>query len=327
MPNRLLTTFGWFAGLSACVSLLAVDSWAQTYPVKPIRIVVGFSPGGAADVTARLVGQKLSEEIGQPVIVENRTGASGLIANERVAGSPPDGYTLVMVSSAAAIMPAPHSKLPYDVERDLAPVSLVVKSSHVLLVHPSVPVRTVPELIALARAQPGKLSYGTAGVGSAQHLAGELFNLMARTSIKHVAYKGGAENVLATVSGEIETTYGSLVAAVAFINAGRVRALGITGTKRSGLLPSVPTISEAGLPGYDSAAWYGMLAPAAVPKRIITQLNTLVVKGGQSTELKEAFTRQGLDPQSHTPEQFGEFIRAEIAKNMELVRAAKMKPE
>lgn len=327
MPKPLLGIFRLFAGLSACANLFALDSLAQTYPVKPIRIIVGFSPGGAADVTARLVGQKLSDEIGQSVIVENRTGASGLIANGRVASSPPDGYTLVMVSSAAAIMPALHANLPYDVERDLAPVSLVVKSSHVLMVHPSVPVRTVAELIALARAQPGKLSYGSAGVGSAQHLAGELFNLMAKTNIKHVAYKGGAENVLATVSGEIETTYGSLVAAVAFINAGRVRALGITGTKRSALIPSIPTISEAGLPGYDSSAWYGILAPAAVPKRIITQLNTLIVKGSQSNELKEAFNKQGLDPQSHTAEQFGEFIHAEIAKNLELVKAAGMKAE
>ena len=327
MPKPLLGIFRLFAGLSACANLFALDSLAQTYPVKPIRIIVGFSPGGAADVTARLVGQKLSDEIGQSVIVENRTGASGLIANGRVASSPPDGYTLVMVSSAAAIMPALHANLPYDVERDLAPVSLVVKSSHVLMVHPSVPVRTVAELIALARAQPGKLSYGSAGIGSAQHLAGELFNLMAKTNIKHVAYKGGAENVLAVVAGEIETTYGSLVAAVPFINAGRVRALGITGTKHSPLIPSIPTISEAGLPGYDSSAWYGILAPAAVPKRIITQLNTLIVKGSQSNELKEAFNKQGLDPQSHTAEQFGEFIHAEIAKNLELVKAAGMKAE
>ena len=327
MPNRLTTIFGLFAGLSACTSLLAADSSGQTYPVKPIRLVVGFSPGGAADVTARLVGQKLSDEIGQFVIVENRTGASGLIANARVAGSPPDGYTLVMVSSAATIMPALHSNIPYDIERDLAPVSLVVKSSHVLLVHPSVPVRTVAELIALARAHPGKLSYGHSGIGSANHMAGELFNLMAKTNIKHVPYKGGAENVLATVTGDIETTYGSLVASVAFINAGKLRALGITGTKRSALIPSVSTISEAGLPGFDSTAWYGILAPAGVPKQIIAQLNAQIVKGGQSKDLKEAFNRQGLEPQSLTPEQFGEFIRAEVAKNVKLVKLAKMKPE
>jgi tripartite-type tricarboxylate transporter receptor subunit TctC len=273
------------------------------------------------------VGPKLADELGQSVIVENRTGAGGLIAIGRVVGSPPDGYTLVMVSSALAIMPALRADLPHDVQRDLAPVSLVVKSSHVLVVHPSVPVRTVAELVAFARSQPGKLSYGSTGIGSAQHLAGELFNVMANTNIKHVAYKGGTENVLATVAGEIEMTYGSLVASVAFINAGRLRALGITGTKRSALIASVPTISEAGLKGYDSTAWYGLLAPAGVPGRIITQLNTLIVKGSQSNELKEAFNKQGLEPQSHTPEQFGEFIRAEIAKNMQLVKRAGIKAE
>lgn len=327
MPIRLPTIVGFITALGACAGLLAADASAQAYPVKPVRIVVGFSPGGAADVTARLVGQKLSDEMGKPVIVENRAGGSGLIANARVAGSPPDGYTLAMVSSAAATMAALHTNISYDVNRDLAPVSLVVKSSHVLLVHPSVPVRTVADLIALARAQPDKLSYGSAGVGSAQHVAGELFNMMAKTKIKHVAYKGGTENVLATLTGEIESTFGSLVAAVAFINAGRVRALGITGAKRSALIPSTPTISEAGVPGYDSSAWYGILAPAGVARPIITQLNTLIVKGGQSKELQEAFNRQGLEPQSHTPEQFGEFIRAEVAKYTELVKRTGMKAE
>jgi tripartite-type tricarboxylate transporter receptor subunit TctC len=327
MPKPLLRSLRLFAGLGACVNLFALDSLAQTYPVKPIRIIVGFSPGGAADVTARLVGQKLFEDLGQTVIVENRAGASGILANARVATSPPDGYTLVMVSSAAAILPALRANLPYDVERDLAPVSLVVKSSHVLLVHPSVPARKVQDLIALARSQPGKLSYGSSGIGSANHMAGELFNLMAKTNIKHVPYKGGADNVLATVAGEIEMTYGSLVASVSFINAGRLRALGITGTKRSALIPSIPTISEAGLPGYDSTAWYAVLAPAGVPKDIIAQLNTVIVKGANANEMKEAFLKQGLEPQSHTPEQFGDFIRAEVAKNLELVKLAGMKAE
>ena len=315
------------AGLAACTFILAANSIAQSYPAKPIRIVVGYSPGGAADVTARLVGKKLADELGQSVIVENRTGASGLIANERVATSPPDGYTLVMVSAAAAIMPALRANLPYDVERDLAPVALVVKSSHVLLAHPSVGVRNVKDLIALARAQPGRLSYGHSGIGSANHMAGELFNLMAKTKIKHVPYKGGADNVLATVSGEIELNYGSLVASVVFINSEKLRALGITGTKRSALIPTVPTISEAGLPGYDSTAWYALLAPANVPKSIITQLNSQIVKIGQSNELKDAFAKQGLDPQTHSPEQFGEFIHSEIAKNVALVKAAGIKPE
>lgn len=327
MPIRPMAKFILLAGLGACVDLLSAEALAQAYPAKPIRILVGFSAGGAADVTARLVGRKLSDETGKPVVIENRAGASGMIANATVASSPPDGYTLAMVSSAAAIMAALHAKLPYDVKRDLAPVALVVKSSHVLLVHPSVPVRNVKDLIALARVQPGKLSYGSAGVGSAQHVAGELFNMMAKTKLQHVAYKGGTENVLATLTGQIEATFGSLVAATGFINAGRLRALGITGTQRSALLPSVPTISEAGLPGYDSSAWYALLAPTAVPRPIISQLNTLVVKSGQSKELKEAYSRQGLDPQTHTPEQFGEFLAGEIAKYTEVVKLAGMKAE
>lgn len=327
MLNRQLVKFHLFAGLSACASLVTSDLLAQPYPVKPIRIIAGLGPGGASDVTARLMGQKLSVELGQPVIVENRTGASGLIAIGKVATSPPDGYTIAMVTSAVATMPALYAKLPYDIERDLAPVSLVVTSSHVLVVNRSVPARTVADLIALARSQPGKLSYGSTGIGSAQHMAGEFFNVMAKTDIKHVAYKGGAENVLATVAGEIEVTYGSLVASVPFINADRLRALGITGTKRSPLIPSVPTISEAGLPGYNSIAWYGVMAPAGVPNRIVTQLNALIVKGGQANEQKNAFNKLGLEPQLLTPEQFGEFIHAEIAKNVQLVKLARIKAE
>lgn len=313
--------------LVASTAIAPTTTVAQNFPVKPVRIVVGFSPGGAADTTARLIGQKLTEDTGQTFIIENRTGASGLIANGRVATSPPDGYTLAMVSSAAAIMPALRTDMPYDVERDLAPVALVVKSSHVLLAHPSLPVRNVKDLIALARAHPGKLSYSHSGIGSANHMAGELFNLMANTKIRHVPYKGGADNVVAAVSGELELTYGSLVAATSFINSEKLRALGITGSRRAALLPNVPTIAEGGLPGYESTAWYGLLAPAAAPKQIIVQLNTLIVKGGQAKDLSESFAKQGLDPQTYTPVQFGDYIKSEIAKNVDLVKRANIKPE
>jgi len=316
-----------FIAVCVCLSTPWSEAWAQGYPVKPLRIVVGFSPGGAADTTARLVGQKLAEDIAQSVVIENRAGAGGLLANRRVAASPPDGYTLVMVSSAAAIMQALRTDLQYDVERDLTPVALPVKSAHILLAHPSLPVRKLTDVVALARQHPEKLSYGSSGIASANHMAGELFNLLAKTQIKHVPYKGGAENVLAALTGETELTFGSLVASVPFINSKRLRALGITGTNRSELIPSVPTISEAGLRGYESTAWYGLLAPAGVPKPIISQLNSLIVKGAQSSPLKGSFMKQGLDPQSYTPEQFGEFIRAEISKNRDLVKRAKLKAE
>lgn len=313
--------------LCAGMGSLIPDAWAQAYPAKPLRLIVGFSPGGAADTTARLVGQKLAADLGQPVVIENRSGAGGLLANRVVAGSPPDGYTLVMVSSAAAILPALRADLKYDVERDLAPVALAAKSAHVLLAHPSLPVRSVTDLITLARAHPAKLSYGSSGVGSANHMAGELFNVLAKAQIKHVPYKGGAENVIAALTGETELTYGSLVASVSFINANRLRALGITGPKRSELIPTVPTISEAGLPGYESTAWYGILAPAGVPGPILTRLNALIVKGTHSSPLKETLVRQGLEPQTYTPDEFAKFIHSEIASNVNLVKRANIKAE
>jgi tripartite-type tricarboxylate transporter receptor subunit TctC len=311
-----------------CVFLTAAttNAVAQAYPSKPVRLVVGFSPGGAADTTARLVGQKLSSDLGQQVIIQNQGGAAGLLANRRVAQSPPDGYTLVMVSSAAAIMQALRTNLEYDVERDLTAVALPAKSAHVLLAHPSLPVRTVPELVKLARANPAKLSYSHSGVGSANHMAGELFDVLAKTRIKHVPYKGGADNVLAALTGETELTYGSLVASVPHINANKLRPLGITGAKRSELIPNVPTIGES-LPGYESTAWYGILAPARVPREVVTQLNTLIVKGITSSPLREALLKQGLEPQTYTPDEFQKFIRAEIAKNADLAKRANINIE
>lgn len=307
------------------LSLVLPWAWAQPYPVKPIRMIVGLGPGGAADTTARLLGQRMSTELGQPVIVDNRTGASGVIAYQLVAASNPDGYTLTLVTAAVTTLPFLHAKLPYDIEKDLVPVALATTSSHVLLVHPAVKATTVAELVALARGQPGKLSYASTGVGSAQHMAGEYFNILAKTNIMHVAYKGGAESVLATLSGQVEVTFGSLVASASLINAGKLRGLGITGTVRSPLLPSVPTINEAGLVGYDSIAWYGVMAPARVPRPIITRLNEVIVKAGQTPELREAYAKLGLEPQSHTPEQFAALIQAELVKNRKLVAEAGIK--
>jgi len=312
----------------ACSTFLFLPgAFAQGYPTKPIRMIVGLAAGGAADITARIIGQKLTAELGQPVVVDNRPGASGIIAYETVAKAIPDGYTLAMVTAAVTTLPFLKKSLPYDIERDFAPVALASMSAHVLLVHPSVKANSVAELIALARAQPGKLSYASTGVGSAQHMAGEYFNIMAKTDIKHVAYKGGAGSVLATLSGEVEITYGSLVASVSQINSGKLRPLGITGAKRSPLLPTVPTINEAGLPGYDSIPWYGVLAPVRVPKAIITRLNQVIVKAAESSDLKETYSKLGLEAQTHTPEQFGKLIRDELEKNKKLVAQAGIKAD
>ncbi len=316
------------AGIVACANLSMVDSLAQNYPAKPIRIVVGYGAGGGADVTARMVGQKLSEHLGQPVVVENRLGASGSIATARVAASPADGYTLLMAVSGDTVLPALHAKLPYDLERDFAPVSLVTIGPYLLVVHPSVPARNAGDLIALARSQPGKLNYGSAGVGGGVHLAGELFKLMAKVNIVHVPYKGGsAESIIAVAVGQIDISFPNITAALPLLEARKVRSLAVTSARRASLMPSIPTLDESGLPGYDRSTWYGLLAPAGVPKDIIAQLHAVIGKVVGTPGMKEAFNKQGAEPQTNTPEQFAALIRSELAQNASLVKLAGLKVE
>jgi tripartite-type tricarboxylate transporter receptor subunit TctC len=303
------------------------DSSAQSYPLKPIRIVVGYTAGGGTDVTARIVAQKLSEQFGQPVVVENRAGAGGTIAAARVAASPADGYTLLLVTAADPVQSALRANLPYDLERDSAPVSLVAVGPFVLVVHPSVPARNVKELIALARSRPGKLSYGSAGVGTATHLAGELFNLMAKSSLAHVPYKGSSESAIATAAGQIDMSFPDATAVLPLVDAGRLKALAVTSAKRASMLPSMPTLSESGLPGYDYSTWKGVLAPAGVPKDIIARLNAVIGKAVDTPEIKESLNKQGLDPQTSTPEQFAALIHGDIAKNAKLIALAGVKVE
>ena len=316
------------AGIIAYADVLVSDSSAQSYPVKPIRIVSGYAAGGGSDVTARMVGQKLTEQLGQPVIVENRLGATGSIAVERAATSPPDGYTLLMLVSADTVLPALRAKLPYDLARDFAAVSLVSAGTYLLVIHSSVPARSVKELVALARAQPGKLNYGSAGVGGATHLPGELFNLLAKVSIVHVPYKGGsAESVTATATGEVDMTFTSIASAQPMLKTGRLRPLAVTSTQRSSFMPSIPTLDESGLRGFDYSGWYGIIAPAAVPKEIIARLNNLIVKAINAPDMKEWFANQGREPQASTPEQFAALIRSELAQNARLVKMAGLKAE
>ena len=317
-----------FVVIAACADLSVVDSLAQHYPVKPIRIVVGYGAGGGADVTARMVGQKLSEHLGQPVVVENRLGASGSIATARVAASPADGYTLLMAVSGDTVLPALRAKLPYDLERDFAPVSLVTIGPYLLVVHPSVPARNARDLITLARSRPGKLNYGSAGVGGGVHLAGELFKLMAKVNIVHVPYKGGsAESVIAVAVGQIDISFPNITAALPLLEARKVRSLAVTSAKRASLMPSIPTLDESGLPGYDRSTWYGLLAPAGVPKVIIAQLHAVIDKVVNAPEMKESFNKQGAEPQTNTPEQFAALIRSELAQNASLVKLAGLKVE
>jgi tripartite-type tricarboxylate transporter receptor subunit TctC len=292
---------------------------AQSYPVKPIRMVVGFAAGGSVDVTGRIVAQKLAEQLGQQVIVENRTGAGGAIANERVAASPPDGYTLLMVSTSATIVPALNPKLPYDLERDLAPVSFLSIGPLVLVVHPSIPARSVKELIALIRSQPGKLNYGSSGIGSTAHLPGELLKLMAKVNIVHVPYKGGAESVVALAAGQLALSFPSITAAQPLIDVGKLCPLAVTSIKRSSLMPAVPTLDEAGVPGYEFSNWNGFSAPAGLPKDILMRLNA-AAKAIDTPDTREAFAKQGFDLRTSTPEEFAAFIRPELVQNAKLIK-------
>ena len=322
-----LNIFRFCAGVVACASLSVFDSLAQNYPIKPIRILVGFVPGGAVDFTARLVGQKLSESLGQPVIVENRPGSATAIATERAATSPPDGYTLLLIPISTAVQSALRTNLPYDLKRDLAPVSLVSIGPFVLAVHPSLPARTVKEFIALARSQPGKLDYGSPGVGGANHLASELFKLATKVNMVHVAYKGSAEAVVAAATGEAPVTFSSVAGALPLLTAGRLRPLAVTSAKRVSSLPSVPTLDESGLPGFDYSAWYGVSVPAAVPKDIVTRLNAALGKIVGMPDVKASFNKQGFEPHSSTPEEFGAMIQREIEQTVKLIKMTGLKVE
>jgi tripartite-type tricarboxylate transporter receptor subunit TctC len=327
MPKPRRNIFWWCAGIVACVGFSVVDSAAQNYPVKPIRMLVGYVPGGAVDFTARLVAQKLSESLGQQVVVENRAGAATAIATERAATSPPDGYTLLLIPTSTAVQSALRNNLPYDLVRDLAPVSLVSIGPFVLVVHPSLPAYSVSEFIALAHSQPGKLDYGSPGVGSANHLVGELFSLRVKVKIVHVPYKGSGEAVIAAASGQTPVSFPSVAGALSLIESGRLRPLAVTSAKRVSSLPSVPTLDESGLPGFDYFAWYGVSAPAGVPKDIIMRLNAALGKIVQLPDVKEALNKQGFEPQSSTPEQFAAVIGREIEQTVKLIQLTGLKAE
>lgn len=306
---------------------VASTSSGQAYPAKPIKFMVGFAAGGAADVTARMLAPKLSELLGQQIVIENRGGSGGLLATDAVAKSPADGYTLLLMSAADTVQPAVRRKLPYNLERDFAPVSRMVFGPWFLVVHPSVPARNIRELVALARANPGKLNYASSGVGSSAHLVSELLNSLGQLKIAHVPYRGTSDGVTATASGEVDMIFASIPASTPLMNANRVRALGVTTGQRTPLAPHMPTLNESGLSGFDRSGWYGVLAPANVPREIVTRLNAAIVKIVNTMEMKEAFMKQGLDPAPTTIEEFGAFIRSEITQNIKLVKAAGIKVE
>jgi len=316
-----------FIAVIACFGSWVVNAPAQTYPVKPIRMLFGYTAGGAGDVGARMLAQKLSEGLGQNVVVENRPGAGGAIADEAVAKAPADGYTLLYAAGSTTILPALRPNLPYNVERDFAPVSMVVITSFALAVHPSVPVRDVRGLIALARSQPGKLTFSTPGVGSSAHFAGEVFKMMTGVKMLHVPYRGPPEATTAVIAGEVDVNFPSVTGALPLIKTGRLKALAVSSAKRAPTLPSVPTLDEAGLTGYERSGWNGVLAPVAVPKEIIARLNAAIVKAVDSPAMKEAIVKQGLLAQTGTPEEFAAFIRGQLVENAKVVKFAGIKTE
>src|SRR3954469_21173578 len=294
---------------------------AQTYPVKPPRLLVGFVPGGGVDQTARIASAKLSEIWGQAITVENKTGAGGTIAADTTAKSAPDGYTLVLCNVGShGIGPSLYKKLGYDALKDVTYIGLIGTTPNVFVVHPSVPANNVVEFIAYAKANPGKLSYGSSGVGTSTHLGVELFRSLTGIQIVHVPYKGGAQSSADLLGGQIQFLITNLPEQVAYIKAGRTRALGVSTTKRSPQFPDVPTIAEAGVPGYDVTVWYGVCGPGGMPRQLVERISADLVKAVTSPEVVKRYADAGVETAPNTPQQFTEFARAEQAKWAAVVR-------
>ena len=313
-------------GLASGCAFVGAAQAQATFPTRPVRIVSGFAPGGATDVAARAVSQRLSESLGQPVVVENRPGAAGIIAAEMVARSAPDGHAMYLANATLGA-PALFAKLPFDITRDFGFVSLIGMGASALVVHPSVPVKNVKELIALARAHPGKLNYASGGTGNITHLQMELFVSIAKLGMVHVPYKGGAPSTIATISGEAQLMFSSLATTLSPIEQGRLRAIAVSTPQRSAALPQVPTVHEAGLPGYDASSWYGLIVPAATPPAILGRLSGDMVKALEFADVKERLVSQGIVPVTGGSEPFRKYVLAEIPKWAKVIRDAKIPPQ
>jgi tripartite-type tricarboxylate transporter receptor subunit TctC len=298
---------------------------AQTFPAKPLRLVLPFPPGGPTDLLGRSIAAKLSEQVGHAVTVDNRPGAGGNLGLEVAAKSPPDGYTMVLTSPLISISPSLYSKLNYDPFKDLAPVSLVAVIQNVLITHPSVPAKTLPDLIRIARASPGKLNYSSGGVGTTGHLAAELLNSMMKLKIVHVPYKGSGQALVGLMSGETDMLIMAAAVAAPQIQAGKVRGIALLADKRVANLPAVPTAAESGVPGFEVPIWYGILTPSGVPREIIGRLNAELVKALAAADLRDKLAAAGIEPITNTPEQFAEFIRSEAVRFGKVIREAGIK--
>jgi tripartite-type tricarboxylate transporter receptor subunit TctC len=311
---------------STIAPIAAAQDSASKFPSKSVRIVVGFGAGGGTDLAARAIGQKLTDTFGTSFIVDNRPGASGNLAGDIVAKANPDGYTMLMANSTIAI-PSLSIKLPFDIRKDFIPLSLVALGPSVLVVHPSIAVNDVKGLIALAKSKPKSLSFGSGGVGNVTHLAMELLMSSAGIQMVHIPYKGGAPSVVGLVSGEVQTLFTSIPTALPQINAGKMRAIGVSISKRNVALPNVPTIAEAGVPGYYAASWYGLLLPAGVPKPVVELLSKEIVTAMKVPAIRDGMLKQGFEPVGDTPAEFKKFIGEEIPRWEKVVKNAGIKPE
>ncbi len=306
---------------SAIAGVAAAASPAN-YPLRPIRLVVPQSPGGGTDLYARLVAVPLAEHLGQPVVIDNRPGAGSLIGTDLVAKSAPDGYTLLAMSSSFTIIPGIYKKVPFDPVRDFAPVALLSTYPHLVVVHPAVPANSIKELIALGKAKPGALNFASAGAGTPTQLGAELFNSLAGIRMVHVPYKGGGPAITALLGGEVQVYFGPIATVLPHVKAGKLRALAVTGAKRSPVLPEVPTVAEAGLPGFEQDAWNGLLAPAGTPSAIITKLNSEVSAIMKMPVLHERLAAEGAEAGTLRPEEMGALLKSEIAKWGKVIRQA-----
>jgi tripartite-type tricarboxylate transporter receptor subunit TctC len=312
------------AGPILAAALLATGAcaFAQAYPTKPVRFIVPYAAGGGVDIVTRTLAQKLTEQAGSPFVVENRPGGNANIASEAVAKAAPDGYTLLMGSPANAVNGSLYKTLPYDVQRDFAPVSLIGYGPLVLVVHPSIPAHTVKDLIALCKARPGQINYASGGNGTSQHLAGELLRVSTGISVAHIPYKGAAPALVDLIGGQIAFMFNNTLEVLPYVKAARLRPLAVASTQRSAVLPDLPTFNQAGYPNFEATVWWGVLAPAATSKDVIGRLSGEIVKAMRASDIKEKFSALGAETTGSTPEQFAVFLKNEIDKWAGVIKAA-----
>lgn len=315
------------AALFALIGAAVAPLYAQTYPNKPIRLILPFQPGGTTDIIGRIIGAKYAERFGQPVVPENRPGAGSNLGIELAAKARPDGYTMVLTSPALTVSPGLYKKLNYDPVKDLAPISMVVEGHYVLVVRPALPIKSLKELVEYAKANPGKLNYGSGGIGTAPHLAGELFKSLANINIVHVPYKGANLAMIGMMGGEVDMVVIGITNAVAQIQAGKVRGLAVLSSARVPSLPDVPTASQAGIDQFEVSSWYGLLAPAGTPRDIISRLNAEWVRIAAEADTKEKMQKAGFETVSDTPERFSEFIRKDIVRWGKVIKEANLSVE